>query len=1151
NADLESLRSYYLTRGYLEFRIESTQVAIDPGKEDMTITINISEGNRYVVSSVELQGEYLGKEAEFKSLVALRAGEPLVRDVVVLFSDAEEVGLHGARAFVEQHPWARPVMAVVNFDARGHGGPVLTFQTGENSGAWLQRLIASVPGPVGSSLLDHVYRRLPNRTDFTVFQEAGYAGYNLAFIEGLSSYHGMLDNPGNLDLGSLQHQGAYALGLARGLGGLAAEVPSSADRTYFNVLGGWMVSYPRPLAWLLAAVAVLGYFGVVFFGLRRRVLSGLGLVQGLLSFAGLAVLVPVALTLVWLLVRAAVGIPLLMSSTLGAGRFMIAFALLGLALALALLRLFRRLVPVLDLAVGAAGLWLVLVLLTSGTWLPVEASFLSAGARRRVGARAARGPRRPGGGDARGVRGAREARASDASRPIADIIRSSSSKLPAATPAATPTAKEPPVISPDTRHVVFSWILLALLAVPAVSADGGVDGHWRGSIAVPTGELAIDVDLATTGGALSGDISIPIQGLHDFALADLAVEGSDIRFKLPGIPGEPSFEGTLSEDGSTISGTFRQGGAELGFELTRGDAPAARARAALDGFDAVLEQAVADWNVPGLGIAVVAGGEVVFARGFGQRDLERGLPMTPDTLFAIGSTTKAMTTTVLGMLVDEGKLDWDQPVRRYLPGFRLADEVVGARITTRDLVSHRSGLPRHDLLWYSDRHGTRENVVARLADLELSADLRQKFQYNNLMFMTAGYLAGELTGKSWEETVQERLFSPLGMTRSVFSVDAMQKDADHALPYKENDDKKLERIPFRNIDLIGPAGAVDSSVQEMSRWLLFNLAGGKVGDRQLIQPATLADLQSPQMALPNPPPTEKSIAQRAYGMGWLIAVYRGHKMVEHGGGIDGFNTEILLFPDDGVGVVAFTNRNSELATYASREAADRVLGLAKVEHLADALKRAKEAEAAGRAAAAKKDSVRAASTHPSHPLASYVGAYTHPGYGRLEIAAATGENALEMVYNEIRAPLDHWHYDVWNGAKSAGDPTFEDVKFRFRTSFDGDIDAVEAPFEPTVAPIVFTKVPDARLSDPVFLARFFGVYVGPTGQRATIELAGDALTLHLPGQPLYTLVPEVSGRFAIEGLQGFSVGFDGDLGGKAAKIVFYQPNGVFEFVREK
>ncbi len=694
-------------------------------------------------------------------------------------------------------------------------------------------------------------------------------------------------------------------------------------------------------------------------------------------------------------------------------------------------------------------------------------------------------------------------------------------------------------------------VCLACLLLPAAGlAESPFDGHWQGSIELPTGgELEIDVDLASgDDSALTGDISIPVQGIRDLDLSDLSVEGREVRFAIPGIPGDPNFDGTLDEAATTIAGTFRQGGAELPFELVRGDDLPAVARKALAEFDPVIEQAIGDFNVPGLAIAIVAGGEVVYARGFGKRDLEGDLPMTADSLFAIGSTTKAMTATVLGMQVDEGMLEWDEPLMRYLPGFRLADAMITARITPRDLLTHRSGLPRHDLLWYNNNQGSRAELIERFADLELTADLREKFQYNNLLFMTAGHLAGRLDGgKTWEEVVRTRLFDPLEMTRSNFSVDVSQQDPDHALPYRENDDDEPERIPFRRIDLIGPAGSVNSSVNEMSRWLLFNLRQGKVGEKQLVQAATLADLQSPHMTIEGRP-ERTDISASTYGMGWGIDTYRGHRRVGHGGGIDGFVTSVMLFPDDDLGLVAFTNRGSGLSRLVNQTAADRILDLEPVDWIAEALERLKKGEAAAEEAEAKKDSVRVADTRPSHPIADYAGSYRDAGYGHLEIKVAdAAANALEMTMNGITTPLVHWHYDVWNGAESDDDPTFEDQKLLFRSNYEGQIHAVESPLELTAAPIVFDKQPDARLSDPAYLERFVGTYEGATDQQARIALAGDRLTLHVQGQPVYTLVPAVSGRFNIEGLQGFSIGFEQE-DGRVTKAVSYQPNGVFDFV---
>jgi CubicO group peptidase (beta-lactamase class C family) len=294
--------------------------------------------------------------------------------------------------------------------------------------------------------------------------------------------------------------------------------------------------------------------------------------------------------------------------------------------------------------------------------------------------------------------------------------------------------------------------LLAAAPARAAAADSNpsLAGHWKGSIASPGQELAFDVDLReAAGGALSGDISIPMQNAFDLALGDVNATASRLQFKIVGVPGDAAFDGTIAADGAHVEGSFKQGGADLSFKMDRVEGAAATAKAALDRFDDFVDSAVKAWNVPGTGIAIVSGGEVVYAKGFGWRDIEAKKPMTPDTLFAIGSTTKAMTATTLGMLVDEGKVEWDAPLRNYLPSFKLMDDSISERITPRDIVTHRSGLPRHDLLWYNNNSVSRGDMVKRLAYLELTADLREKFQYNNLMFMTAAYLIETITGKTW------------------------------------------------------------------------------------------------------------------------------------------------------------------------------------------------------------------------------------------------------------------------------------------------------------------------------------------------------------------------------------------------------------------
>lgn len=694
---------------------------------------------------------------------------------------------------------------------------------------------------------------------------------------------------------------------------------------------------------------------------------------------------------------------------------------------------------------------------------------------------------------------------------------------------------------------IYSAILVALLLFAAPSfADSLLDGHWEGKIEVPGG-LEINLDFhSDAAGAITGDISIPVQQLSDRALTGIAIEDNKARFEIADIPGDPSFEGTLSEDGSKLAGKFTQGGASFDFQLERGESRADRARSSLEGFADFANKAVEDWNVPGTAIAVVVEDEVVLAEGFGYRDLENQLPMTQDSLFAIGSTSKAFTTTLLGMLVDDGELEWDKPLRDYLPRFRLADPLASELMTPRDLVTHRSGLPRHDLLWYNNNESTRADLVAALAHVEATADFRQKFQYNNLMFLTAGYLAEQITGKTWEELVRERILEPLGMERTTFDINDSQEDANFAQPHRETDEQELEKIPFRDISLIGPAGSINSSVHEMSRWLRFNLRGGTVDEERLIQADTLADIHSPHMAIPTPP-SRPEISSAAYGLGWMVDTYRGHRRVTHGGGIDGFITSVMLFPDDQLGIVAFTNTGSGLPSLLAQHAADRALGLEPIDWTGEALELRKKGLEAQEEVEAKKSTNRRNGTQPSHPLEEYPGEYLHPGYGELRVTADGDQ--LSVTYNGITAPLEHWHFDVWSGAETEGDPTFEDLRLQFGSDLDGNIAQIRAPLEPSVEPIVFYKKAPARLSDPVFLARLLGRYQ-LAAQTVEISFSGETtLRARISGQPAYDLVPKLGNRFQLKQVKIITMGFELPEDGPATKIIFFQPDGVYEAER--
>ena len=344
-------------------------------------------------------------------------------------------------------------------------------------------------------------------------------------------------------------------------------------------------------------------------------------------------------------------------------------------------------------------------------------------------------------------------------------------------------------------------------------------------------------------------------------------------------------------------------------------------------FDAYVAQTMRDFKVPGVAIAVVHNGNVLVAKGYGLRDVENRLPITTKTLFPIASITKSFTVTTLGMMVDQGIVDWDKPVRDYLPDFRMYDPVATDEITPRDLVTHRSGLPRHDLVWYGSPISQKE-IVEHLRYLEPNKPLRQTFQYNNLMFITAGYLEGVLNHSTWEESVQKQVLTPIGMTATLFSSAEARKNPDCAQPYRKNRrTEEVQRIPFAEWGDVGAAGGINSNLDDMVRYLLFHLAKGKLEGKQLLSENSASQMQTPQMVIQGERDYPE-LGDQSYGMGFFISTYRGHKLVEHGGNLDGFSLELAFLPEEQIGIVILTNLDgSRFRDAFPLDVVDRLLGL--------------------------------------------------------------------------------------------------------------------------------------------------------------------------------------------------------------------------------
>lgn len=569
-----------------------------------------------------------------------------------------------------------------------------------------------------------------------------------------------------------------------------------------------------------------------------------------------------------------------------------------------------------------------------------------------------------------------------------------------------------------------------------------------------------------------------------------------------------------------------------------GERPTASQPEELRDFPEFVNGLLADWKAPGMAVAVAKDGEIILSQGFGLRDIGRDLPVTPNTLFAIGSATKAFTTMCLGLLADEGKVDWDTPVKTYLPAFKLHDPFASDRITPRDLVTHRSGLPRHDLMWYGADF-PRQEIVERLQYLVPNKDFRTDWQYQNLMYLTAGYLAGVIAGQEWEDLVRGRIFTPLGMNHSNLSVTISQSAEDFARPYQEKDGK-AEELPFRVIDAVGPAGAINSCVADMGDWLLLHLNNGRHQGEQFVSERQISQMHAPQMVMPS---AERfpELSLPSYGLGWFVSSYRGHTLVEHGGNIDGFSALVSMMPREQIGVVVLTNLNgAPLPNLAAYHVYDRLLGLDEVPWNERFLKMKADQHAAGDKSKEQSVAEQIAGTSPSHPLDAYVGEYANPGYGVTTIDKPGDE--LTLSYHAFNGPLRHYHYDTFEYTFELFD---QRALLTFTTNAKGDIASVSAPLEPTVSDIVFTRQPAAAMTETAFLSQFVGSYELMEMTLRVSPKGPHALQVSLPGQPEYELEPYKGTAFRLRGLSEFSIEFTLDDSGAVTGGTLTQPGAVF------
>ncbi|MBL7873474.1 MAG: serine hydrolase [Cyclobacteriaceae bacterium] len=572
----------------------------------------------------------------------------------------------------------------------------------------------------------------------------------------------------------------------------------------------------------------------------------------------------------------------------------------------------------------------------------------------------------------------------------------------------------------------------------------------------------------------------------------------------------------------------------------------------LASLDAELQKVLDTWQAPGFAVAVIEKSKIVYVKGFGYRDLEHKLPVTPNTLFAIGSCTKAFTSSVLGLLREEKKMDFNESPRRYYPELKFFNSEMNESIIMKDLMSHRTGLPRHDYSWYLFPTESTDSLVQRIAHQEPFAGVREKWYYNNFMFLMQGVITEKITGKSWAENIEDRIFKPLGMTRSNFTLADWKKSEDAAFGYQLEKQTTIKKMDYYNIAAMSPAGSINSSVNEMSNWVITWINGGKFKGKAVLPASYVTEAMSSQMVVaPGLPDKEISDVHLAnYGYGWFLASYKGHYRVEHGGNIDGFSASTAFFPSDSVGIVVLVNQNGSTVPSVVRNIiADRMLNVARTDWNKDlkakqdkALKDQKEAEKT-------KTSSKVKGTRPSHSKQEFSGRYAHPGYGSFDLVVE--RDSLFAKFKLTKLWLRHYHYDVFEAfeAKTKVDTTASQLLFNFATNDGGDISLVSLKIEPELEPIQFKRTPIKLDVDKATLEKYAGEYeLG--GMVAKFYLkAGETLFLTVPGQPEYELIATGKDKFSIKSLDGFKIEFT-TLEGKVTEAIFIQPNGTFKGKRK-
>ena len=567
----------------------------------------------------------------------------------------------------------------------------------------------------------------------------------------------------------------------------------------------------------------------------------------------------------------------------------------------------------------------------------------------------------------------------------------------------------------------------------------------------------------------------------------------------------------------------------------------------LEEIDAYCNRTLSDWNAPGFGIGIVKNGEMIFSKGYGFRDLTQSLPFTPNTIFPIASNTKLFTAIAAGMLVEKGLLEWDRPICEALPSIRFSSEALNNAVSLRDMLAHRTGINRHDSMWYLSSL-SRKDMFNRLRYMQPSDPLRQNFVYNNVMYAAVGQIIELLTEKSWESFVQERLLDPVGMTNSCFSMQDVYRHEDHAVPHTERrDSKELFKLPtYEHMIGAGPAGGLNSNLNDMGRWLSMLMGDGKLRGDQLVAPSILKATLIPSIAIPNHMLNVRGfdeLLNSTYGMGRHTAVYRGHLMTFHGGALGGFYSQVSYLPQKNIGVVSFVigHHCAVLADLLSYNIYERLLGLSQTpwnERFIDIIDKNKAALTLARSKAAR-DHV--SGTHPSHDLNDFVGTFENSLYPLLKISLHA--DLLSLVFRDSDLPLSHVHYNRFD---TADDEVYGKWSVNFSTDPQGRISSLTMTLDEAEA--VFKRLPEPL--NATIVATLIGTYTTPGGFKCqVIQQEGGQLFLTVPGELNRPLQPYRSLEFRSPAVSNMVYRFE-VMSGVVIGLTLKYPGGESVLTRE-